>query len=73
MTGLRKRLAPIRALAHRGEVRSGQGTTEYAVLIAVLVIGLALVVALFRDQLGAIWNAATEQLADDMGTQVPGA
>lgn len=62
-----------RALAMRGEVGGGQGTTEYAVLIAVLVIGLALVIALFRDQLGAIWNAATAQLQADANTQIPGA
>lgn len=68
--GIRRK---ARALAMRGEVGGGQGTTEYAVLIAVLVIGLALVIALFRDQLGAIWNAATAQLQADANTQIPGA
>ncbi len=65
--------AKCRSLAMRGELDGGQGTTEYAVLIAVLVIGLALVIALFRDQLGAIWNAATAQLQADATTQIPGA
>lgn len=68
--GIRRK---ARALAMRGEAGGGQGTTEYAVLIAVLVIGLALVIGLFRDQLGAIWNAATAQLQADANTQIPGA
>lgn len=68
-SGLR---AKARSKALAGEVGGGQGTTEYAVLIAVLVIGLAVVIALFRDQLGAIWQAATTQLAADANTVVGG-
>lgn len=64
--------AKARSKALAGEIRGGQGTTEYAVLIAVLVIGLAVVIALFRDQLGDIWTAATTQLAQDANTVVGG-
>lgn len=43
--------------------RRGQGMTEYAVLIGVIVI-VALVVFLFRDQLAGLFNSATSSLSN---------
>lgn len=36
---------------------SGQGTTEYAILVGVLVVIAILAIALFRDNLQALWDA----------------
>ena len=39
---------------------SGQGTTEYAILVGVLVVIAILAVTLFRDKLHELWNAIAE-------------
>ena len=35
----------------------GQGTTEYAILVGVLVVIAIVAVALFKDKLQELWNA----------------
>ncbi len=35
---------------------SGQGTTEYAILVGVLVVIAILAVVMFRDKLQELWN-----------------
>ena len=45
--------------AARGIVadRSGQGTTEYAILVGVLVVIAIAAILLFRDKVSELWNA----------------
>ncbi len=50
-------LAKMRSIL-RGE--SGQGTTEYAILVGVLVVIAILAVTLFRGRLQELWNAIAE-------------
>ena len=37
--------------------RSGQGTTEYAILVGVLVVIAIAAILLFRDKVSELWNA----------------
>ena len=48
--------------AARGIVadRSGQGTTEYAILVGVLVVIAILAIGLFRGNLEDLWGAISE-------------
>lgn len=43
----------------RGAVgdRSGQGTTEYAILVGVLVVIAIIAIIAFRDKVSELWNA----------------
>ncbi len=45
--------------AARGIVadRSGQGTTEYAILVGVLVVIAIAAILLFRDKVSELWDA----------------
>ena len=48
------------AFGHVGDARrdeSGQGTTEYAILVGVIVVIAILAVALFRGKLQELWDA----------------
>ena len=38
----------------------GQGTTEYAILVGVLVVIAIIAIVLFRDNLQTLWNAIAE-------------
>ena len=55
-----------RAYAHaasaRAKLRStaGQGTTEYAILVGVLVVIAILAIMIFRPKLEELWNAIAE-------------
>lgn len=40
--------------------KSGQGTTEYAILVGVLVVIAILAIVLFRDKVAELWNAIAE-------------
>ena len=51
-----------RAFSRRRMVR-GQGMTEYAVLIGVILI-VAFVVFLFKDQLAGLFNHATDSISN---------
>lgn len=37
--------------------RDGQGTTEYAILVGVLVVIAIAAILLFRDKVSELWNA----------------
>lgn len=41
---------------------SGQGLTEYALIIALVAVGLILVLTAFREVLGGVYNQATNEL-----------
>lgn len=45
-----------------GKLKSqeGQGTTEYAILVGVLVVIAILAIMLFKDKLAELWNAIAE-------------
>ena len=53
-------------LVFMGEVRravrdsSGQGTTEYAILVGVLVVIAILAILAFRDRVSELWSAIAE-------------
>lgn len=40
-----------------GGDRSGQGTTEYAILVGVLVVIAIIAIVAFRDKVSELWNA----------------
>lgn len=40
--------------------RRGQGTTEYAILVGVLVVIAIIAIMAFRDNLQALWNAIVD-------------
>lgn len=46
--------------ARRMGDESGQGTTEYAILVGVLVVIAILAIGLFRDNLEDLWGAISE-------------
>lgn len=37
--------------------RSGQGTTEYAILVGVLVVMAIVAIVAFKDRVGQLWEA----------------
>lgn len=55
------RLLGARSAARRVALeRSGQGTTEYAILVGVLVLMAIVAVVAFRENLQKLWDAITE-------------
>lgn len=42
------------------EANAGQGTTEYAILVGVLVVIAILAIMIFRPRLQELWNAIAE-------------
>ena len=50
---------------------SGQALTEYALIIALVSIGLILVLIAFRDELGRIFNSIRAELVGAGPNQVP--
>ena len=49
---------------------SGQGLTEYAVIIALVSVALLIVLAAFRNELGRVFNAIRTSLSNQTITQV---
>ena len=47
----------FRNVAQRFEEDEGQGTTEYAILVGVLVVIAILAIAVFRPKLQELWDA----------------
>lgn len=45
------------------EADSGQGTTEYAILVGVLVVIAILAIMVFRPRLQELWNAIAEGIS----------
>jgi pilus assembly protein Flp/PilA len=41
---------------------SGQGLTEYVLIIALVAVGLILVLGVFRNAIGSVFDTATDQL-----------
>jgi len=52
---------------------SGQGLTEYALIVGLVSVGLILVLVAFRDEIGRVLNAVTLQLRGVGPNQVPAA
>ena len=59
MTMLTRTVA-TRLKARRMGDESGQGTTEYAILVGVLVVIAILAIGLFRGNLEDLWGAISE-------------
>lgn len=53
------RQARLRAAEMLGETR-GQGTTEYAILVGVLVVIAILAITLFRPKIQELWDAIVQ-------------
>lgn len=45
---------------HLAKDESGQGTTEYAILVGVLVVLAIVAIIAFRDKVAELWNAISE-------------
>lgn len=56
---MKKHLELMRARMHAGEVAGGQATTEYIIVVGVL-IGLGVVLVAFRDSIGDAITKAGE-------------
>lgn len=65
MEGLDRRISRLcgafhgRAVAKLAQVR-GQGTTEYAILVGVLVVIAIIAITLFRPKIQELWNAIAD-------------
>ena len=59
--GMGERRLGVRAVA-RGVLsdRSGQGTTEYAILVGVLVVIAIIAILAFRDRVTELWEAIAD-------------
>lgn len=58
---MKKRIELARARMHAGEVAGGQATTEYIIVLGVL-IGLGVVLVAFRDAIGDAITDAGEAI-----------
>jgi pilus assembly protein Flp/PilA len=53
----------MKSLANRfWNDESGQGLTEYVLIIALVAVGLIAVMGLFRDELGRVFDTAIDEL-----------
>lgn len=49
-------------IKHLKSDRRGQGTTEYAILVGVLVVIAVIAVIAFRDNLQSLWESISESI-----------
>lgn len=52
----------MRLLKNLWSDESGQGLTEYALIIALVSVGLVLALTAFRDDIGAVFDAIRNEL-----------
>ena len=52
----------LKALARFWNDESGQGLTEYALIIALVAVGLIGILILFRNEIGNVFNRAKDEL-----------
>lgn len=57
---IREGLRLRQAVAAKMAETKGQGTTEYAILVGVLVVIAILAIMLFKDKLGQLWQAIAD-------------
>lgn len=50
----------LRSLAARMREEDGQGTTEYAILVGVLVVIAIIAIVAFRGRVSELWNAIAD-------------
>jgi len=50
---------------------SGQGLTEYALIIALVAVALIAVLIIFRNQIGGVFDRASGELNNAPGTGYP--
>jgi pilus assembly protein Flp/PilA len=50
---------------------SGQGLTEYALIIALVAIGLIIVLVAFRNEIGAVFNRIRTTLSNSPNNSAP--
>ena len=50
---------------------SGQGLTEYALIIALVAIGLIIVLVAFRNEIGAVFNRIRTTLSNSPNNTAP--
>lgn len=56
------RLVKAEAAVLAAETEGGQGTTEYAVLVGVLVVAAIMAITLFRTQVATLWSNVTNAM-----------
>lgn len=56
------RLVKAEAAVLAAETEGGQGTTEYAVLVGVLVVAAIIAITLFRTQVATLWSNVTNAM-----------
>lgn len=53
-------VSSVRRMRTKMEETAGQGTTEYAILVGVLVVIAIIAITAFRPNIEALWTAITE-------------
>lgn len=56
------RLVKAEAAVLAAETEGGQGTTEYALLVGILVVAAIIAITLFREQVATLWSNVTNAM-----------
>lgn len=56
------RLVKAEAAVLAAETEGGQGTTEYALLVGILVVAAIMAITLFRTQVATLWSNVTNAM-----------
>lgn len=56
------RLAKAEAAVLAAETEGGQGTTEYGILVGILVVAAIMAITLFRNQVATLWSNVTNAM-----------